>query len=68
MAEVREVITIKDPENPGRVLNVFLTEQEVKSTLEAGLNALLAAGYINFITAREAGVAIDIDEEQATKQ
>lgn len=45
--EVREVIKVEDPMNPGRILSVHFTESELVDVIQAGLFTLLQQGYIS---------------------
>lgn len=60
--EVREVYTIEDPTQPGRMLHIHFSEDEFKDVVQAGVFYLLQQGYINFKSIQEAAVDIDIPE------
>lgn len=56
--EVKEIFKLED--SAGRVLHVHMSEDEIKTTLQAGLFYLLQQGFINYKSIDEA--LVDLDE------
>jgi len=57
--EVREIVIVTEP-TTGRLCKVFLSENEAKTALSIGLNALVAAGLMTLV--------IDGEEQEGTIQ
>ncbi len=50
--EVSECIKVTHPES-GRVVSIFLTDQEVKAVMAAGIDVLLTKGLITLVLEKE---------------